>query len=116
MSSRRSASLVPSPAAAFAAAQVMPWRLAMLGLMAFDPTVRRRREATRMVMEKPAAAMLGLVEVQTLMGRTWLNLWTSGTGLADLSLLPFQLAAAFAAPGDQMVTANARRLRRRRRI
>ena len=116
MAARRRTSPIPSPAAVFAAAQVMPWRLTMLGLMAFNPTVRRRREATRMVMEKPAAAMLGLVEVQTLMARTWLDMWTSQSSWAGLPHLPLRMAEAFAAPGDRMVTANARRLMRRRRV
>ena len=116
MPARRPASPMPSYAAALAASQVMPWRLAMLGLMAFDPNAGRRREATRMVVEKPAAAMLGLLEAQALMTRTWFDLWTSGTGWAGLPLLPLRLAEAVAAPGDRAVKANARRLKRRRRI
>lgn len=103
-------------ATALAAAQVLPWRLAMLGLMAFDPTSPRQREARRMVTEKPVAALSGLMESQAVLARAWLDLWMAAQGWASLSLLPIRLAQAAAAPGQRAVRANARRLARRKRL
>src|SRR4051812_41362174 len=89
---------------AFATAAVLAWRLPMLGMMAFDPSPRRRAEAIRMVVEKCAALAEAMVNVQAELTLTALGHSRPGAiGVANVAL----------APARRRLKANARRLKRR---
>jgi hypothetical protein len=101
---------------ASAAAFVVSWRLAMLARMAARPTPARRREAVRMIAEKVAAVLEAALAMQLEAARqagflchgrrTERRLVRAGRSILD----------AGAAPARRRVRANARRLRRRKRM
>ena len=92
---------------AFAAATVLAWRLPMLWAMTFSPTPRRRAEAIRMVVEKSAAVAEAAVGAQTALALSFLK--PRGDIATDVM-------EAIAKPMRRRLNANARRVRRRRRI
>jgi len=93
---------------AFATATVLAWRLPMLWAMALDPTSRRRAEAWRMITEKSAAAAEAIVGAQAELALSFLNPSRGKNGN--------RISKAMLKPVRRRVRANARRLKRRRRI
>ena len=93
---------------AFAATSVLAWRLPMLWAMALNPTPRRRTEALRMVMEKSAAAAEAIVAAQAEVMLSLLN--------PARKTSMNKIVNAACTPARRRVTANAKRLHRRRHI
>lgn len=94
----------------FDAAAVASMRLASLGLMAVDPSRERAEEARRMIVEKPVAALEGVIAWQRallamMFAPPWL--WPTPAGAVN------RLARAAATPAARRVRANARRLRKK---
>ncbi len=83
----------------FAASSVIAWRTAMLGAAALHPTPARSREIARRFSEKSAAAVLGMF--------AWQQAWMKSG---------WEQYAAAIAPGTRTMRANARRLRRRKKL
>jgi hypothetical protein len=92
---------------AFATATVLAWRLPMLWAMALNPTPRRRAEALRMITEKTAAATEAIVGAQAELALSFLKPSRSGAA---------KMVDAALKPARRRVKANAKRLKRRRRI
>ena len=99
---------------AIAAAQVLSFRLPMLWAMALSPTPARRAEAMRMIVEKQMAVMEGMNAAALSALATWMKL----AGGKDVSAQAASLEMTQAAlqPGQRRVRANARRLKRRKRL
>ncbi len=94
----------------FDVAAVASMRLASLGLMAVDPSRERAEEARRMIVEKPVAALEGVIAWQRalfgmMLAPPWL--WPTPEGAVH------RLARAAATPAARRVRANARRLRKK---
>jgi hypothetical protein len=92
----------------------------MLWMMATQPTPVRRREARRMVTEKIEAALEGAVAIQReLLAQAyavWVRAWSGGVTRCSLARAGARLVDSGAAPARRRLRANARRLRRRKRI
>jgi hypothetical protein len=101
-------------ATAFAAAQVLAFRLPMLWAMSLSPTPARRAEAVRMIVEKQMAMAEGLNAAALAALTEWLKI-LAGQSLSAETLSARVMAAA-AKPGRRRVKANAKRLGRRKRI
>lgn len=99
-----------------ATAQVLAWRLPMLGLAATAPTPRRTLEMQRMLAEKQVALASGLWAAQTAVATGWFGFWTSGADPAAAARLVDSAQSAFLAPGRKTLKANARRLGKRKRM
>ncbi|MFO1089058.1 MAG: hypothetical protein U1E46_05700 [Hyphomicrobiales bacterium] len=99
------------PVNPFDAATVVGLRLASLGMLAVEPTPGRIAEAQRMVLEKPVAALEGMVAVQ----QTFLKMMFAPPWLWPTpSAAAHQLARAAATPAARRVRANAKRLSSRK--
>jgi hypothetical protein len=94
---------------AVAAATVLGFRLPMLWAMTFDPTPERRAEALRMVTEKSAAVAEGFAAA-------WTEAALAGLQMATGVNPAGRIAAAALRPARRKVKANARRLKRRKRL
>jgi hypothetical protein len=99
---------------AFAAAQVLAFRLPMLWAMAFSPTPSRRVEAVRMIAEKQMAVAEGLNAAALEGFRLWMRM-VSGRSVST-EAAGRRIIAAAARPASRRVRANARRLKRRKRL
>jgi hypothetical protein len=102
-------------ALAGAAAAVTLWyRLPMLALHAVSPSPQSRREQSRFIPEKAAAAVEGALsanaEAVRLIGAAALGRLTA----SELADAPFAIAAAGMKPAFRTVRGNAKRLARRR--
>jgi hypothetical protein len=93
---------------AFATATVLAWRLPMLCAMALNPTPRRRTEALRMISEKTAAAAEAVIGAQA---ELVLSLLRPKQGAVT-----DKIAEAMLKPARRRLKANARRVRRKRRV
>ncbi|MFL5260827.1 MAG: hypothetical protein ACJ79E_09475 [Anaeromyxobacteraceae bacterium] len=95
-------------------------RWAILWMMATHPTPARRREARRMVTEKAEAAVEGAMAMQRELLRqaysVWVRAWGAGVTRRSLARAGARLVESGAAPARRRLRANARRLRRRKRI
>ena len=99
---------------ALAAAQVLSFRLPMLWAMAFSLTPARRAEAMKMIVEKQMAVLEGMNAAALSAALTWINF--AGGGSVSLATAGQEIAKAAMRPGQRRVKANARRLKRRKRI
>jgi hypothetical protein len=99
---------------AIAAAQVLSFRLPMLWAMVLSPTPARRAEAMKMIVEKQMAVMEGMNAGALSALATWMKLAGGQTVSGQRAVEDIMQAAAH--PGQRRVRANARRLKRRRRI
>ena len=96
------------------AAQVLSFRLPMLWAMAFSPTPTRRAEAMKMIVEKQMAIIEGMNAAALSAALTWTKL-ASGESVTP-EAAGREIAKAAMRPGQRRVKANARRLKRRKRI
>jgi hypothetical protein len=95
----------------FFAPLVMASRLQRLALEGSRPSARGRREAARMTVEKPLAALEGAFAVQRQLFQSGLKFWSDMALAANAFLLAGPLMpAAATAPVRRRVRANARRL------
>lgn len=99
---------------ALAAARVLSFRLPMLWAMAFSPTPARRAEAVKMIVEKQMAVFEGMNAAALSALTTWMKL-AAGQGVSAQAAGQEILEAA-KRPAQRRVRANARRLKRRRRL
>jgi hypothetical protein len=99
---------------AIEAARVLSFRLPMLWAMALSPTPARRAEALRMIVEKQMAAVESVNAATLAAVMAWLEL-AGGQSVSAQKATEGILRAA-RRPGERRLKANARRLRRRRRI
>jgi hypothetical protein len=99
---------------AFAAMQVLAFRLPMLWAMAWSATPARRGEAMRMIIEKQMAAAEGLNAAALEAFVQWIKL-AGGQNISAESAARRVLTAA-TRPAAKRVKANARRLAKRRRL
>src|SRR3954447_24636369 len=101
------------------AAAVVNARLPGLWMLALDPTSMRQREAVRMVTEKQAALAEGAVAAAgACMSegfRFWTNVLTGRFDLSDTVGAGHRVLAASLAPAQRKMSANRRRLGRRRK-
>ena len=101
-------------ATAIAAAQVLTFRLPMLWAMALSPTPARRAEAVKMIVEKQMAVAEGM-NAATLAAFTQGMKMIAGQRLSA-GAVSASIVAAAVKPSRRRVKANARRLRRRKRM
>ncbi len=101
-------------ATAFAAAQVLAFRLPMLWALTLSPTPKRRAEAVKMIVEKQMAVAEGLNAAALAAFTEWLKV-VGGQGLSA-EAMSARIMAEAVKPGRRRVKANARRLGRRKRI
>ena len=99
---------------AIAAAQVLSFRLPMLWAMAFSPTPARRGEAVRMIVEKQMAVIEGLHAASLSALATWMRVANGKSISAEAA--GEEIAKAAMRPVQRRVRANARRLKRRKRL
>lgn len=99
---------------AFAAAQVLVFRLPMLWAMAWSATPSRRAEALRMIAEKQAAVAEGFSAAALEAGAQWMKLISGRSIPADAATRRIMRAAA--RPASRRVRANAKRLAKRKRL
>ena len=93
------------------AATVIGMRLFDLGMMVTNPTVARRNEAHRMIVEKQMALVEGIFAMQM----QWLRLLTTPFWLWPRpAAFAEELGRAATRPAARRVAANARRLRSRK--
>ncbi|MGE0004536.1 MAG: hypothetical protein AB7S92_02985 [Parvibaculaceae bacterium] len=100
-------------ATALAAAQVLAFRLPMLWAMTLSPTPARRAEAVKMIVEKQAAAAEGINAAAFAAFTQWMEMLAGRTSAGTAMT---RLADAAARPARRRIKANARRLRRRKRL
>ncbi|MGE3873907.1 MAG: hypothetical protein AB7F74_13205 [Parvibaculaceae bacterium] len=101
-------------ATALAAAQVLAFRVPMLWAMTLSPTPARRAEAVRMIVEKQMAAAEGLNAAALAAFTEWSKVLAGQKPSAEA--MSGRIIAAAAKPSRRRVKANAKRLRRRKRI
>lgn len=99
---------------AFAAAQVLAFRLPMLWAMAWSPSPARRVEALRMITEKQAAVAEGMNAASLEALSQWMKL-VSGQGISA-EAAGKRIMQAAQRPAARRMRANARRLKRRKRF
>ena len=99
---------------AFAAAQVLAYRLPMLWAMTLSPTPARRAEAVKMIVEKQMAVAEGINAAALAALAQWMKV-ASGQSL-PVETVSARIVEAAVRPGRRRVRANARRLGRRKRI
>jgi hypothetical protein len=101
-------------AAASAHTGITLWyRLPLFGLASLAPMMERRLEGARMVDEKLAAMVEGLVQANIEAVRLTSAALTGRLGAQDIAGVPASIAAAGLRPAFRTVRANARRLHRR---
>jgi hypothetical protein len=101
-------------ATAFAAAQVLAFRLPMLWAMTLSPTPARRAEAMKMIVEKQMAVAEGLNAATLAAFNEWMKA-AAGQNVSAEAMSARVMAAAVK-PSRRRVKANAKRLARRKRI
>jgi hypothetical protein len=101
-------------ATAFAAAQVLAFRLPMLWAMTLSPTPARRAEAMKMIVEKQMAVAEGLNAASLAAFSELMKAASGQTPSAESA--GARIMAAAARPARRRVKANAKRLARRKRI
>jgi hypothetical protein len=99
---------------AIATAQVLSFRLPMLWAMTFSPTPARRAEAVRMIVEKQMALAEGMNAAALSALATWMKF--AGGQRIPAEMAGQEITKAATRPVQRRVRANARRLKRRRRI
>lgn len=99
---------------AIAAAQVLGFRLPMLWAMALSPTPARRAETVKMIAEKQMAVMESVNAAALSALATWMKLAAGQSVSAQTASREILHAAE--RPAQRRLRANARRLRRRKRI
>jgi type IV secretory pathway TrbD component len=99
---------------AIAAAQVLSFRLPMLWAMALSPTPARRAEAMKMIVEKQMAVMEGMNAAALSALATWMK--AAGGQTMSAQAASQEVMQAALQPGQRRVRANARRLKRRKRL
>jgi len=99
---------------AFAAAQVLAFRLPMLWAMTLSPTPARRAEAVKMIVEKQMAVVEGCHAATLAAFMQGMKILTGQSLSLESMTSPFADAAV--RPSLRRVRANARRLGRRKRI
>jgi hypothetical protein len=104
------------PSDTLAVAQVLAWRLPMLGLAVVAPNARRTAEAQRMIAEKQLALWQGLLAGQTASMQGWMRVWAAGMTPAATEALVHATRTAMTAPARTALRRNARRLSARKRM
>lgn len=99
---------------AIATAQVLSFRLPMLWAMSFSPTPARRAEAMKMIVEKQMAGIEGMNAAALSALAAWMKFAGGQSVSADAA--GREIAKSAMRPAQRRVKANARRLKRRRRI
>lgn len=99
---------------AIAAAQVLSYRLPMLWAMAFSPTPARRAEAVKMIVEKQMVVAESMNAAGLSALASWMKLM-SGQAVSPDTVGKTMINAAMR-PGQRRIRANARRLKRRKRV
>jgi hypothetical protein len=100
-------------AAASAHTGVTLWyRLPLFGIASLAPMLERRLEGARMVDEKLAAMVEGVVQANIEMVRLLTAAATGRLGADEIAAAPAAIAAAGMRPAFRTVRANARRLHR----
>jgi hypothetical protein len=99
---------------AFATTQVLAFRLPMLMAMAWSPTPARRAEAMKMIVEKQMALAEGM-NAAALEG---FSQWMKVLGGRNVSAQAAgqRILRAASRPSEKRVRANAKRLRKRKRV
>jgi hypothetical protein len=101
-------------AAASAHTGITLWyRLPLFGLASLAPMMERRLEGARMVDEKLAAMVEGVVQANIEAVRLTSAALTGRLGAEEIASAPASIAAAGMRPAFRAVRANARRLHRR---
>lgn len=99
---------------------VVGWRLTSLWLGAVQPTALRRRERDRMATEKAAAAWTGILSAQMALATApwafWLDLAGGVSPNRAASRALTAVPAASMRSAERTLSANARRLARRKTI
>lgn len=93
----------PAVGTALATAQVLAWRLPMLGLMMADPNPARQREAVRMVTEKQTAMVAGAFEAQAVLARAWLSMCLGDPRSVDPAAMARRMTHAASVPANRTV-------------
>jgi hypothetical protein len=101
-------------ATAFAAAQVLAFRLPMLWAMTLSPTPARRAETVKMIVEKQMAVAEALNAAALAAFAEWMKV-AAGRSLSGENMRARVVAAAVK-PGRRRIKANAKRLGRRKQI
>jgi hypothetical protein len=99
---------------AFAAAQVLAFRLPMLMAMAWSPTPARRAEVAKMIVEKQMAVAEGMNAAALESFSQWMKM-LSGQHVST-EAAGRRIMNAASRPSHRRVRANARRLGKRRKM
>jgi hypothetical protein len=109
--------IIENTATALSAAEVIARRMPVLWWAMAAPNAARQGEVARMVTEKNAAFVEGLIAAQFQAGREALDFWTRAmtgrNGHDAVAQSASRILSAAAGPATRRVKANARRLRKR---